>query len=55
MRGERGDDLPHGSDAFLDEGQTVVGRYIMLEKLDLIIAIVKRSCEESSCYAPEVI
>lgn len=55
MRTERGDDLQHGSDSLLDDKQTVVRRFIMLEKLDLIIAIVKRSHEESSCYAREVI
>lgn len=55
MNGEQRDDLKRGSDAPLYEGRTVVRRFIMLEKLDLIIAIVKRSREESSCYAPEVI
>lgn len=55
MREEWGDDLQQRSDSPLDEGQTVVRRCIMLEKLDLIIAIVKCSCKESSFYAREVI
>lgn len=55
MKREWGDDLQHRSDAPLDVEQTVVRRFIMLEKLDLIIAIVKCSDKESSCYALEVI
>lgn len=55
MKGEQGDDLRQSYAGPRDEGQNVVRRFIMLEKLDLIIAIVKRWYEESSCSAREVI
>lgn len=38
-RGEWGDDLPQRSGRTAEEGQTVVRRFIMLEKLDVMTAI----------------